>query len=553
MIDFDQIQTATIQATKSSDIVAVGVAVVEHAEVTYAEGFGRTRLDDAGVAVTADTLFPYCSVSKTFNAILVMRLVEEGRLDLDCPVVDYLPGFTFRHSDYGQRVTLRHLLSHTSGLPMGGRFFGLDTDDALARAIWGEIPHYRFLAPPGLVTNYSNTVVCMAGYIAEVVMGRSYDDLLTEYLFEPLGMTSARWDISTTPPEQLIFTHLKDMNGQITIQEEFPLNRAGHPSSFYKGSIRDLAQVAHMYLNPGRLLGANALAEMMTPYCSTHLDSATHLYLRQELAYGLGLMVGDYRQHKMVRHAGGRAGHTNFFQLFPNQDRAVIILTSNVGGEGITELVQQVQDAVLGLESAKSIFLTTPPVPIAPPPSLELAKLAGHYLNPTQSRLVEITLDDGALTLHMNEQTYPLTYCEHGEFCGMMNEQHVMPVYFITDEEGSCHHVTVFGTPYQKHTETLPTDIAHVNWANYVGHYRDPFNTHPDDILKVNLVDRQLYIYGGDTPQLARPLSKHRFLTMFGIVEFEMSDSANNHVIAVQIAHAARYFPVAEQNLQPTL
>ena len=121
-----------------------------------------------------------------------MRLVEEGRLDLDLPVVDYLQGFPFRHGEYGQRVTLRHLLSHTSGLPMGGREFGLDTDDALARAIWEEIPHCRFLAPPGLVTNYSNTVFCMAGYIAEAVMGRSYDDLLAEYLCDPLGMTSLR-------------------------------------------------------------------------------------------------------------------------------------------------------------------------------------------------------------------------------------------------------------------------------------------------------------------------------------------------------------------------
>ena len=188
-----------------------------------------------------------------------------------------------------------------------------------------------------------------------------------------------------------------------------------------------------MYLNPGRLLGSAALAEMMTPYRSTHMESATHLFARQELAHGLGLMIGDYRGHKMVRHAGGRTGHTNFFQLFPDQDRAVIILTTNVGENGLAEFVQQIQDAVLGLESANSPFISAPPLPAPAPPPQALAKFTGRYLNPDESQLVEVTGEDDVLTLHWNEQTYSLTYSEQGEFCGMFDEQHVILVYFATD------------------------------------------------------------------------------------------------------------------------
>ena len=120
----------------------------------------------------------------------------------------------------------------------------------------------------------------------------------------------------------------------------------------------------------------------------------------------------------------------------------------------------------------------------------------------------------------------------------------------IIDEAADCEHVIVFGTPYRRCTETLSADINHTSWAKYVGHYGDPFNTHPDDVLKVELEDERLYIYEAHTPKLAQPLSEHRFLTMLGVVEFEMSASGKNDVVAVQVGHAARYFAQTRADAQ---
>ena len=541
MIDFERITQAGGEAIASAEIIAATVVVIEGDQVTYRNGFGTTRFDN-GVPVTPDTLFPYCSICKTLNAIVIMRLVEEGVLELDRPVVEYLPGFKFRNEAYGKRITLRHLLSHTSGLPMSGRGFGLMAEDTLSRSIWEEVPHYRFSAEPGLVCNYANATVCMAGYIAEAVTGRNYDDLLADYVLNPLGMSSCRWDLSHTSAEEIAYSHYPTSDGNLGIREKFPSNRAGHPSSFYYGSINDLANVAIMLLNPGMLLQQSSIDEMMQPHGNCHMDSATHFINQQEQTSGLGLMQGHYRQQRVVRHGGGIPGYAQFFQLFPEQNRAVIIFTACFGENALIEFVKRVQDAVLELPASNSPH--TPPPKILPyPEAFDRDSVVGQYLNPENGQMVTVERADDGLNMKRFGRSFALSYTETGEFIGWYNEHNTMPVYFVQGKTGRVQHVCVHRTPYQRLTEPLSNDIDVGLVASYVGRYRDPFNLKEDDILTVALQDDQLFIYHGDT--LRNPVqafSATRFLTGIGVAEFEIS--AENTVTAVQIGHTTRYFPI---------
>ena len=169
MLNIYELEQRIAQDIQARRMVGMALAIVQGGEVTYARGFGITSVEDAGLPITPSTLFCIGSISKTLTATLVMRLVEAGKLDLDAPVLTYLPGYAFRNPKWGQAVTLRHVLSHTTGLPSAGKDFGPRDPDALRRFVWDEIARYGFVAKPGKVHLYSNTVIVLAGHLAEVV------------------------------------------------------------------------------------------------------------------------------------------------------------------------------------------------------------------------------------------------------------------------------------------------------------------------------------------------------------------------------------------------
>ena len=543
MIDFEKIRQAAAEAIASAEITAISIAVVEKDRMTFAEGFGTTRLEH-GTPVTASTLFDYASIAKVFCGILTMRLVENGLLDLDRPIIDYLDNFAFHNTDYGKRVTLRHLLSHTSGLPMGARSMGPTTLDGLARSVREEIPHYRFSAEPGRLTNYANTAFCIAGHVAEVVTGHSYPTLVYEQIFDPLGMHSCNYDLSNVIMQPVALPYHWNSHGERVLNKRLPNNLAGLPSGFYYGTAVDLAKMAVMLLNGG-LLSATSIDEMMRAHGTTHFESATHYIQQQELSYGLGLKMGEYRGHRLVRHGGSIPGYQNFFQLFPDQERAVVILTTAVGENALLDLVSAVQDAVLELPPLTSHRMP-PPAPAPLPITLDLPKLVGRYLNPRQATMPTVSLEGETLMLETFGRKFPLTYTASGEFTAPLTEQVVIPVRFLLGDAGRAEHVIIFTTPYQRNDESPPETI---DLSRYEGCYQDRFNREPSEVLEVRVVDGVLHL-GDIATELApaRPLGKHRFLTQIGLAEFEFS--AENELIALQIAHAARYRPLKSQPRQ---
>lgn len=163
MLNMYRLEQRIQQYVAAQKMVGLALAIVQGSDVRYARGFGVTSVEDGGLPVTPHTLFCIGSISKTLTATLVMRLVEQGKLDLDVPVMQYMLDFAFSDEKLGQHVTLRHVLSHTTGLPSGGKDFGPRDPDALRRFVWDELSRYEFIAEPGKVHLYSNTVLVLAG------------------------------------------------------------------------------------------------------------------------------------------------------------------------------------------------------------------------------------------------------------------------------------------------------------------------------------------------------------------------------------------------------
>jgi CubicO group peptidase (beta-lactamase class C family) len=129
-------------------VPAVALAVVSEQESLYAKGFGLTSVEEGGAPVTSRTLFRIGSVTKSLVATAIMRLVENGQLDLDQPLKTYVEWLRFIEPHAEAKITLRMLLSHTSGLPKDS-YIGSRDADGLERYVREQIPRYLFVAPPG--------------------------------------------------------------------------------------------------------------------------------------------------------------------------------------------------------------------------------------------------------------------------------------------------------------------------------------------------------------------------------------------------------------------
>lgn len=310
-----QIEQRIHRYVESTPVSAMALAIIQTGEFIFERGFGNED-------VSPDTVFPSCSTGKTITATAIMRLVEDGRLELDRPVTEYVPELRYPEGGDASRVTLRQLLSHTSGLssdPVVPDGYRTDPATALAHQVLEEVPHYQAIAP-GEALIYSNPGFSIAGYAASLVSEKPFPDLVDELVLQPLGMTSTSFD-----PSSSLSAEVKS-----TLREDFLSERLpnGYPAGGAVTTVRDLGKLAMCYLRGGLDILRPETVELMH---SVHADA----YCRDPRRYGLGFDVESHRGHKLVSHGGGGSGCGSAFVLCPEQDLAVICLFNHPAGYGV--------------------------------------------------------------------------------------------------------------------------------------------------------------------------------------------------------------------------
>jgi CubicO group peptidase (beta-lactamase class C family) len=223
-----------------------------------------------GVAATTDSLFQIGSITKVWTATVVMRLVDDGLLDLDAPLVDVLPELLLRDADVTRKLTMRHLLTHTSGID--GDIF-TDTgrgDDCLKKyvALLGDA---ALTHPLGATWSYSNSGYSLAGRVIEKLTGDTWDAALRELLFQPLGLTHT----VTLPEEALLFRtavgHLPGADGKPEPASQWGIPRSAGPAGGVTATVADVLRFARMHLNGGRSAdGAAVLSAASTTAMAAH-------------------------------------------------------------------------------------------------------------------------------------------------------------------------------------------------------------------------------------------------------------------------------------------
>jgi len=303
----DSFVNAEMQRQK---VPGVAVVVISNGQVVKSTGYGFANVE-LGVPTTPDTIFESGSLGKQFTAVAVMLQVEDGKLALDDPISKYLPGAP----DGWRSITVRHLLTHTSGIPdYNEETFDVRRDyseDELAKFAFGLTPDF----PPGSRWNYSNTGYVLLGIIVHKTSGHFYGDVLRDRVFAPLGMKTAR--IIT---EEDIVPHraagYRLVNGQLKNQEWVSpvLNTTADGSLYF--NLHDLA-AWDAGLRSGAILTPQSWKQILEP---VRLNSGA------SFPYGFGWFLDDFSGQKRQHHSGHWQGFSTYISRYLNDDLTVAVL-----------------------------------------------------------------------------------------------------------------------------------------------------------------------------------------------------------------------------------
>ena len=342
----ERIDHTVLDLMERTRIPGVAVGVVENGEVILAKGYGRAELENE-VPATAETMFQSGSVAKQFTAAGVMAAVEDGLLSLD----DDLLGLLGRGPDTWSRITVRHLLTHSSGIPD----YTSDTfdyrrdysnDDLVRMATELEL---EFEA--GSRWNYSNTGYVLLGVILEKVAGKPYYDVLRERIFEPAGMHT----IQVISEPDVIRGRARGYHpapdGWTHAAWVAPtLNQTADGAMLM--SVRDMI-AWHEAVRSRRVLSEESWEEILSPMVLT--SGRTY-------PYGFAWFLDEINGHPVQEHGGSWQGFIAQFTRFPEQDLGVIVL-SNASSPG----APRIAEAVAALVDPELVRQPPPNTPINDP------------------------------------------------------------------------------------------------------------------------------------------------------------------------------------------
>ncbi|HYF77923.1 MAG TPA: serine hydrolase domain-containing protein [Symbiobacteriaceae bacterium] len=314
MLDTHGLEQHVTQQMAAHKIPGLALAVVHRGEVIYANGFGTTSVEENGLPVTPRTIFRVGSISKPLSSTAIMRLVEAGRLDLDAPVARYLPWVRFSRTGAEHQVTLRMLLTHTSGLDSINNPYGSRDPEGAATYIKETLPGIPFVAEPGRLYSYSNPGLALAGLVAATVYGKPLGTMVQELLFDPLGMTRSTYDPLVALTYPFAFSHNLRDDGTLEVARPVAESTGQHAAGFAMSTVLDMAQFAIMQMDGGRFGGQQLLAPETVKLM--HTLHAPH-YTVDGAGYGITFFVDAYKGLKRVRHGGGIHNYHCSFEMLP--------------------------------------------------------------------------------------------------------------------------------------------------------------------------------------------------------------------------------------------
>jgi CubicO group peptidase (beta-lactamase class C family) len=462
------------------EVPGCAVAAVRDGEVIMASGWGH-RDQMAKTPVTKDTLFAIGSVTKAFTVAAVGALVDDGLLEWEKPLQDYLPGLRMNDPVVTDRVTITDLLAHRSGLPRHDLIWIGHPDRSRA----DQVRRLRFLPLSRDLRQrfqYCNLGYLVAGHLMEVLSAMPWEEYVQSRLLTPLGMSRSNLSIGEMLTDPDHATAYERRSGVVVPVPARPVTALA-PAGAINSSAADMTRWLLAQLGgpeprvPGQLAGQTIMspatmamqhtAQTVIPEDQTFPASTRH-------AYGLGWMIGRYREHRVAEHGGGIDGFQTECMLLPDDGIGVVVLTNTSSSAMAPVVAYRVLDELLGLEPMDWFGQFKPRFDAAMSGMREargvrrviagataprpLAAYAGDYEHPGYG-VLSITADGetlrprlGTLDLSMNHrhyETFDLEWHELGD------QSHIFPLMFLSDADGDITGLTV---PFEPSVDPLRFD-----------------------------------------------------------------------------------------------
>ncbi len=329
-------------------VPGLAVGIVESDEIVYAKAFGVQSLETQA-PVTLDSVFCVQSVSKCFVATAVMQLAERGKLDLDAPIVQYLPYFRMDDERYRQ-ITIRQALSHTSGMPdmEETEYVELVThpeyDDLAAERYVRGLIDRKLIANPGERFSYSNIAYNVLGHLLAKVLAKPFESAMQEQILIPSGMPNSTFTPMNVSAHLLTWPHLR--SPEMKVNPIYPYHRADGPASFLHTTVVDMCHWGIISLRRGNYLGQNILSSASYDLMWTAVAERGNLRPSLYEEMGLGWTLGHFKDVKTISHGGGGFGGTAFLLILPEKNYAAVILC-NEESNAHFRVVRAVADTIL--------------------------------------------------------------------------------------------------------------------------------------------------------------------------------------------------------------
>lgn len=438
-------------------VPGAAIAIVKDKEIIFSKGFGFRDVDGK-LPMTADTLMAIGSSTKAFTAFTLGTLVDQGRVEWDKPVRNYIPWFRLYDAQAGERLTPRDLVTHRSGLPRHDLVWYNNrtaTREDLVRRL-------AYLPPTADLREkwqYNNMMFLTAGYLVETLTGKSWEDSVRTLVFDPLGMSRSNFSVAESQKDKDFALPYDERDGKVVKIPFRDISLVG-PAGSINSTANEMSRWVTVHINGGKygdkqVIDANTLADLHTPYMTTGGVSTRPDITAPD--YALGWMVDNYRGHGRVHHGGNIDGFSAMVSLLPNDGLGFVVLT-NKNGTGLSELlIRTAADRILGLEAVDWIGDASKRLAEGEAvgkkaeekkatrrrpgtsPAHKLDEYGGDYTHPGYGDL-KVTLKGSQLGFTYNGIATPLAHWHYETFSGGKSEDPTfedMKLTFRTDVNGN--------------------------------------------------------------------------------------------------------------------
>jgi len=331
-------------------VPGLAIGVVKDSAVVFSQGFGM-RGTEAEAPVTDGTLFAIGSASKAFTAATLGILHDEGQLDWTTPVQEYLPRFDMHDAFASAEMTPVDLLTHRSGLPRHELvWYG---SDASRQELFARLEHLPPSEPFRTTFQYQNLMYMTAGYLAGQLTGSTWEDVVRQRIFEPLGMTSSTLSVNTMQQAANYARPYAGGKDSLTAIDFRNIDAMG-PAGSINSSVAEMLPWVRLFLDGGRhsdtqVIESGTIGQLTTP--RVVVENFPLQFAAQEapyMMYALGWFVEPYRGHRLLQHGGNIDGFAALVGFMPDDDLGFVILTNKNGTPAPYILMYELIDRMLG-------------------------------------------------------------------------------------------------------------------------------------------------------------------------------------------------------------